>query len=120
MLPSPQATCSLRHLLRQPARVEKGFVFTESARAIADLRVYDSLDTALPLLRDSLIEAGDDGSILLVVRVQVKNVLEAPQKHVWVTVGARWGDERHSAYVDLRRPTELMADIDESKKRERA
>lgn len=36
-----------------------------------------------------------------------------PQKHVWVTIGARWGDERLSAYVDPRRPAELGADIDE-------
>ena len=41
----------------------------------------------------------------------------APQKHVWVTVGARWGDERLSAYVDPRRPAELGADIDESKRK---
>lgn len=76
MLPSPQATCSLRQLLRQPARVEKSIVFTESARAITDLRVDDPLDTALPLLRDSLIEARDDGTLLLIVRVQVEDVLE--------------------------------------------
>ncbi len=49
-----------------------------------------------------------------------ETVMVAPQKHVWVTVGARRGDERHSAYVDLRRPTELGADIDESRKRERS
>jgi hypothetical protein len=41
----------------------------------------------------------------------------APQKHVWVTVGARWGDERLSAYVDPRKPLELGAEIDESRKR---
>ncbi|PHH67274.1 hypothetical protein CDD81_3043 [Ophiocordyceps australis] len=28
----------------------------------------------------------------------------APLKHVWVTVGARWGDERHSAHVDAHKP----------------
>lgn len=48
-----------------------------------------------------------------------ETVMVAPQKHVWVTVGARWGDERLSAYVDPRRPEELLADIDETKKRER-
>jgi hypothetical protein len=49
-----------------------------------------------------------------------ETVMVAPQKHVWVTVGARWGDERHSSFVDPRRPTELLADIDESKKRDRS
>ncbi|PHH92032.1 hypothetical protein CDD83_9223 [Cordyceps sp. RAO-2017] len=34
----------------------------------------------------------------------------APQKHVWVTIGARWGDSRLSAYVDPRRPWELLGD----------
>jgi hypothetical protein len=49
-----------------------------------------------------------------------ETVLAAPQKHVWVTVGARWGDERLSAYVDPRKPSELGADIDESKKKDRS
>ncbi|KAL1880191.1 hypothetical protein VTK73DRAFT_6222 [Phialemonium thermophilum] len=40
-----------------------------------------------------------------------------PAKHVWVTIGARWGDERRCAYVDPRNPAELGPDIDESKKR---
>ncbi|KAK0618371.1 hypothetical protein B0T17DRAFT_496258 [Bombardia bombarda] len=40
-----------------------------------------------------------------------------PTKHVWVTIGARWGDERLSAYVDPRKPAEIGEDIDESKKR---
>ncbi|KAK3940054.1 cell cycle serine/threonine-protein kinase CDC5/MSD2 [Diplogelasinospora grovesii] len=40
-----------------------------------------------------------------------------PAKHVWVTIGARWGDERLSAYVDPRKPAEMGPDIDESKKR---
>lgn len=39
-----------------------------------------------------------------------------PQKHVWVTVGSRGGDERVTAYVDPRRPAEIGADIDEKKK----
>jgi hypothetical protein len=42
-----------------------------------------------------------------------------PTKMVWVTVGARWGDQRLSAYVDPRRPAELGEEIDESKKREK-
>ncbi|KAK3935877.1 hypothetical protein QBC46DRAFT_421095 [Diplogelasinospora grovesii] len=40
-----------------------------------------------------------------------------PAKHVWVTIGARWGDERLSAYVDPRKPAEMGPDINESKKR---
>ncbi|KAM5356241.1 hypothetical protein ACJ41O_002887 [Fusarium nematophilum] len=40
----------------------------------------------------------------------------APQKHVWVTVGARWGDQRISTYVDPRKPWELGEDVDHSKK----
>jgi len=49
---------------------------------------------------------------------ETKNV-PIPAKHVWVTIGARWGDERLSAYVDPRRPGELVGDedIDEGKKR---
>ncbi|KAJ4196486.1 Cell cycle serine/threonine-protein kinase cdc5/MSD2 [Fusarium falciforme] len=39
-----------------------------------------------------------------------------PQKHVWVTVGARWGDQRISTYVDARKPWELGEDVDPSKK----
>lgn len=42
-----------------------------------------------------------------------------PCKMVWVTVGARWGDQRLSAYVDPRKPAELGEEIDESKKREK-
>ncbi|OAA39736.1 cell cycle serine/threonine-protein kinase CDC5/MSD2 [Metarhizium rileyi] len=30
-----------------------------------------------------------------------------PQKHVWVTIGARWGDQRLSTLVDPREPWEL-------------
>ncbi|KAF5674670.1 plk kinase [Fusarium heterosporum] len=40
----------------------------------------------------------------------------APQKHVWVTVGARWGDQRISTFVDPRKPWELGEDVDHSKK----
>ena len=39
-----------------------------------------------------------------------------PSKHVWVSIGARWGDERLSAFVDPRNPAELGPDIDETKK----
>ncbi|ROT40030.1 serine/threonine-protein kinase plo1 [Sodiomyces alkalinus F11] len=42
-----------------------------------------------------------------------------PTKMVWVTVGARWGDKRRSAYVDPRKPSELGEEIDESKRKER-
>ncbi|KAF4980134.1 hypothetical protein FZEAL_3798 [Fusarium zealandicum] len=41
---------------------------------------------------------------------------QTPQKHVWVTVGARWGDQRISTYVDGRRPWELGEDVDHPKK----
>ena len=41
-----------------------------------------------------------------------------PAKHVWVTIGARQGDVRHSAYVDPRRPGEIGEDIDETKRRQ--
>lgn len=47
---------------------------------------------------------------------ETKNV-PIPTKHVWVTIGARWGDQRLSAFVDPRRPDVLGEDIDESKKR---
>lgn len=40
-----------------------------------------------------------------------------PVKMVWVTVGARWGDERLSAYVDPGRPAEMGEEIDETKRR---
>ncbi|KAI5463053.1 hypothetical protein BGZ63DRAFT_402394 [Mariannaea sp. PMI_226] len=40
----------------------------------------------------------------------------APQKHVWVTVGGRWGDQRLSTYVDPRKPWELGEDVDPSKR----
>ena len=39
-----------------------------------------------------------------------------PQKHVWVTIGARWGDQRLSTYVDPRKPWELGEEVDGSKK----
>lgn len=39
-----------------------------------------------------------------------------PQKHVWVTVGARWGDERISTFVDPRRPWELGDEAESSKR----
>lgn len=46
---------------------------------------------------------------------ETKNV-QIPTKHVWVTIGARKGDERFCAYVDPRKPNELGPDIDETKK----
>lgn len=39
-----------------------------------------------------------------------------PQKHVWVTIGARWGDQRLSTYVDPRRPSELGEEIESARK----
>jgi len=46
---------------------------------------------------------------------ETKNV-PIPAKHVWVSIGARWGDQRLAAYVDPRKPAELGPDIDETKK----
>lgn len=40
----------------------------------------------------------------------------APQKHVWVTIGARSGDQRISTYVDPRRPWELGEEVEAVKK----
>ncbi|CAM1507262.1 Fc.00g069030.m01.CDS01 [Cosmosporella sp. VM-42] len=40
----------------------------------------------------------------------------SPQKHVWVTVGARWGDQRLSTYVDPRKPWELGEDVESSRR----
>ena len=38
------------------------------------------------------------------------------QKHVWVTVGARWGDQRISTFVDPRKPWELGEEAESSRK----
>ncbi|KAI5866916.1 kinase-like protein [Durotheca rogersii] len=35
-----------------------------------------------------------------------------PSKHVWVTIGARWGDKRFSAVVDPKKPGELGAEVE--------
>lgn len=35
-----------------------------------------------------------------------------PSKHVWVTIGARWGDERYSALVDPRQPDKLGEEVE--------
>ncbi|KAI9171995.1 Cell cycle serine/threonine-protein kinase CDC5/MSD2 [Paramyrothecium foliicola] len=41
----------------------------------------------------------------------------APQKQVWVTVGARWGDQRLSTYVDPKKPWELLGeDVEKARK----
>ncbi|KAM7196110.1 cell cycle serine/threonine-protein kinase CDC5/MSD2 [Naviculisporaceae sp. PSN 640] len=44
---------------------------------------------------------------------ETKNVA-IPAKHVWVTIGARWGDSRYCAYVDPRKPGVIGEDIDEA------
>lgn len=46
---------------------------------------------------------------------QTKNC-EVLTKQVWVTVGARGGDIRHAVWVDSRKPTTLLSDIDEARK----
>ena len=38
--------------------------------------------------------------------------ITAPQKHVWVSIGARWGDQSVSCLVDPRHPAELGQEID--------
>lgn len=38
----------------------------------------------------------------------------APVKHVWVTIGARWGDQRLTTLVDPRRPWDLGEDLESS------
>ncbi|KAK6864921.1 hypothetical protein PG995_001449 [Apiospora arundinis] len=45
-----------------------------------------------------------------------ETVHSGPSKHVWVTIGARWGDERFTAVVDPKRPHEIGEDIEERKK----
>ncbi|ETS87620.1 hypothetical protein PFICI_01448 [Pestalotiopsis fici W106-1] len=45
-----------------------------------------------------------------------ETVVAGPSKHVWVTIGARWGDERFSAMVDPKNPHELGDDVEERKK----
>ncbi|KAI1630562.1 kinase-like domain-containing protein [Biscogniauxia mediterranea] len=43
-----------------------------------------------------------------------ETVHSGPSKHVWVTIGARWGDVRYSAVVDPRRPGELGGEVESS------
>ncbi|GAO15538.1 hypothetical protein UVI_02020520 [Ustilaginoidea virens] len=38
------------------------------------------------------------------------------QKHVWVTIGARWGDRRLSTLVDPRKPGELGEDVESDRR----
>ncbi|KAF3769091.1 kinase-like protein [Cryphonectria parasitica EP155] len=42
--------------------------------------------------------------------------VEPVTKHVWVTVGARGSDSRHAVWVDCRKPTVLLENIDENRK----
>ncbi|KAH9909400.1 protein kinase-like protein [Xylariomycetidae sp. FL2044] len=44
-----------------------------------------------------------------------ETVHSGPSKHVWVTIGARWGDARFSAEVDPKRPGVLGREIECSK-----
>ncbi|KAI1385063.1 kinase-like protein [Hypoxylon trugodes] len=41
-----------------------------------------------------------------------ETVHSGPSKHVWVTIGARWGDERYSALVDPKKPGELGSEVE--------
>lgn len=38
--------------------------------------------------------------------------VKIPFKHVWVTVGARGGDDRRNAWFDPRAPGDVVADIE--------
>jgi hypothetical protein len=38
--------------------------------------------------------------------------VKVPYKHVWVTVGARGGDDRRVAWFDPRKPREIVPDIE--------
>lgn len=40
----------------------------------------------------------------------------APQKHVWVTIGARWGDRRITTLVNPQQPWELGEDVEAASK----
>ncbi|KAI0553768.1 Pkinase-domain-containing protein [Xylaria curta] len=40
-----------------------------------------------------------------------ESVHSGPSKHVWVTIGARWGDSRHSAVVDPKNPGVLGEEV---------
>ncbi|KAI0200332.1 hypothetical protein F4808DRAFT_167189 [Astrocystis sublimbata] len=40
-----------------------------------------------------------------------ESVHSGPSKHVWVTIGARWGDSRYSAVVDPKNPGVLCEEI---------
>ncbi|CAJ2501703.1 Uu.00g045560.m01.CDS01 [Anthostomella pinea] len=42
-----------------------------------------------------------------------ETVHSGPGKHVWVTIGARWGDDRYSAVVDPKKPAELGDEIEQ-------
>ncbi|KAK4038755.1 hypothetical protein C8A01DRAFT_37322 [Parachaetomium inaequale] len=42
--------------------------------------------------------------------------VQIPAKHVWVSIGARGGDERLAALVDPRRPGVILEDVDERKR----
>ncbi|KAI0817670.1 hypothetical protein GGR55DRAFT_621417 [Xylaria sp. FL0064] len=41
-----------------------------------------------------------------------ETVRSGPSKHVWVTIGARWGDSRYSAVVDPKNPSMLGEEIE--------
>ncbi|GAP83454.1 putative serine threonine protein kinase [Rosellinia necatrix] len=41
-----------------------------------------------------------------------ETINSGPSKHVWVTIGARWGDSRYSAVVDPKRPGVLGEEIE--------
>ena len=41
-----------------------------------------------------------------------ETVHSGPSKHVWVTIGARWGDERFSALVDPKKPGKLGEEVE--------
>ncbi|KAI1818429.1 Pkinase-domain-containing protein [Poronia punctata] len=41
-----------------------------------------------------------------------ETVHSSPSKHVWVTIGARWGDQRYCAFVDPKSPNVLGEEVE--------
>ncbi|KAK3897611.1 hypothetical protein C8A05DRAFT_19658 [Staphylotrichum tortipilum] len=62
-------------------------------------------------------DMGREGRLKWLGMRETKSAAIPPAKHVWVTIGARKGDERVAAMVDPRRPGVLVGeDVDERRK----
>ncbi|KAK4105857.1 Pkinase-domain-containing protein [Parathielavia hyrcaniae] len=57
-----------------------------------------------------------EGRLMWTGMRETRGNVQIPAKHVWVTIGARKGDERVAAMVDPRRPGVLGPDVDERKR----